>query len=154
GIPMVAVGPGGEVFIIYTTGINIKMDRSLDGGVTWLAVDRTVAQTVAPTQQGNGGLYALITPIIAVDRTNGPFRGRLYVVGNDGRNGDPDIYITSSADNGTTWTAPLRVNDDYVGGGAEQVHPTVWVDDAGHVHVQFLDRREDPANLKLAIYLA
>jgi hypothetical protein len=46
------------------------------------------------------------------------------------------------------------VNDDYLGGGAEQIHPTVWVDEAGHVHVAFLDRRDDPANLKLAVYLA
>src|SRR5882672_12338959 len=29
-----------------------------------------------------------------------------------------------------------------------------WVDDARHLHVQFLDRRDDPANLKLAVYLA
>jgi hypothetical protein len=154
GIPMVAVGPGGEVYIVYKISNTIKMDRSLDGGVTWLLTDRTVALSVPPTFQGNGGLYAFVTPIIAVDRTNGPFRGRLYVVWADGRNGDVDVYMTSSADSGTTWTAPLRVNDDYVGGGAEQLHPTVWVDDAGHVHVQFLDRREDPANLKLAIYLA
>jgi hypothetical protein len=103
---------------------------------------------------GQRGLHAVVTPNIAVDRTNGPFRGRLYVVWADGRNGDVDVYMASSADTGTTWTAPLRVNDDYVGGGAEQIQPTVWVDDAGHVHVQFLDRRDDPANLKLAVYLA
>jgi hypothetical protein len=102
----------------------------------------------------NGNLNASAIAVIAVDRTNGPNRGRLYVVWNDARNGDVDVFLTSSSDQGTTWTAPTRVNDDYVGGGADQLEPWVWVDDAGHVHVQFLDRRDDPANLKLSVYLA
>jgi hypothetical protein len=153
-IPMVAVGPGSEVYVVYKNGSVIKLDRSVNGGVTWLTVDRTVAAFIAPTFSGNGGLHANVTPNIAVDRSNGPFRGRLYVVWADGRNGDADIYMASSADTGTTWTAPVRVNDDYIGGGAEQIQPMDWVDDAGHLHVQFLDRRDDPANLKLAVYLA
>jgi hypothetical protein len=152
--PMLAVGPVGEVYIVYSGGTIVKLDRSLDNGATWLPLDRTVAATTPPPFSNNGGLTALLIPTIAVDRTNGPFRGRLYVAWCDGRNADTDIYMASSADQGTTWTAPLRVNDDYVGGGTDQVHPTLWVDDAGHVHVQFLDRREDPANLKLAVYLA
>jgi hypothetical protein len=154
GLPMLAVGPGGEVYIVYYSGTSYKLDRSLDNGVTWLAVDRTVAATTPPPSPVTGGLLANRAITVAVDRTNGPFRGRLYVVWADGRNVDADIFMASSADSGTTWTAPLRVNDDYVGGGTDQVQPMVWVDDVGHVHVQFLDRRDDPANLKFALYLA
>ena len=63
----------------------------------------------------------ILGPTLAVDRTNGPFRGWLYVVWNDTRNGDADVYLTSSPDRGTTWTAPVRVNDDDVGGGTDQI---------------------------------
>ena len=153
-LPMIAVGPNGEVYVLYWNGGRYALDRSLDQGVTWLATDRTVATRHGVPNPVNGGLRTSAIVAIAVDRTSGPFRGRLYVVMNDGRNRDADVYLTSSSDLGTTWTTPVRVNDDYVGGGTDQVQPTVWVDDAGHVHVQFLDRREDVANLKLSIYLA
>jgi hypothetical protein len=153
-LPMVAVGPGGEVYITYTNASRIMLDRSLDQGVTWLPVDRLVANVTRAPNPGGGVLRTTVIPTIAVDRTSGPFSGRLYVVWCDGRNGDPDIYLTSSSNQGASWTTPIRVNDDYVGGGADQVQPTVWVDDAGHVHVQFLDRRDDVANLKLSVYLA
>ena len=131
-VPMLAVGPGGEVYVVYIGGGTIiRLDRSLDNGVTWLPIDRNVANIQSPPPSVNGGLASNRFPTVAVDRTNGPFRGRLYVVWADGRNGDVDIYMTSSADTGTTWTAPVRVNDDYVGGGTDQVQPTVWVDDVG-----------------------
>ena len=152
---MVAVGPGGEVYVVYKNGSVIKLDRSVNGGVTWLTVDRTGCRVHRTHVFGQRRVACRpLSPNIAVDRSNGPFRGRLYVVWADGRNGDADIYMASSADTGTTWTAPVRVNDDYIGGGAEQIQPMDWVDDAGHLHVQFLDRRDDPANLKLAVYLA
>jgi hypothetical protein len=153
-LPMVTVGPNGEVYVLYLIGSRYWLDRSLDKGVTWLSTDRLVVTRIPPQSSVNGGIRTSPIATIAVDRTNGPFKGRLYVVWNDGRNGDADIYLTSSSNQGVSWTTPIRVNDDYVGGGTDQVHPTVWVDDAGHVHVQFLDRRDDAANLKFSVYLA
>ena len=154
-LPMVAVGPNGEVYVLYLGASNrYRLDRSLDKGVTWLSNDILVAASSPAPNPVTGGLRTNRIATIAVDRSNGPFRGRLYVVWNDGRNADADIYLTSSANNGTSWTTPIRVNDDYVGGGTDQVQPMVWVDDLGHVHVQFLDRRDDVANLKFSVYLA
>ena len=46
--------------------------------------------------------------------------GRIYVVWPDSRNGDPDILLIWSGDGGTTWSAPVRVNDDAVGNKADQ----------------------------------
>jgi len=106
-----------------------------------------------------GGLNGLSVgnvplPKIAVDRGNGPFRGRIYLVWMDIRFGGPDIVLSSSSDGGSTWSAPIRVNDDAVGNGADQFLPWVNVDDTGAVQVTFLDRRADPANLSYAIDLA
>ena len=48
----------------------------------------------------------------------------------------------------------MRVNDDPAGSPADQFLPWVDVDAAGRVHVTFLDRRDDPANVNFALYLA
>jgi len=47
-----------------------------------------------------------------------------------------------------------RVNDDPVSGPADQFLPWVNVDETGRLLVTFLDRRDDPANVKFALYLA
>jgi hypothetical protein len=155
-ISMLDVGPGGEIYVVYVsqTTFAVRMDRSLDAGISWLGNDRAVVQPVVAPHPVNGGLKNIIIPDIAVDRTGGPFSGRIYVTWVDARDGDSDIYLTFSSDQADSWSTPVRVNDDIPGGGADQVQPTVWVDSAGHVHVRFLDRREDPDNLLLGVYLA
>ncbi len=155
GVSMPAVGPDGQIYVSRLQGDDILLNRSLDGGQTWLATDKTVAaDVVIPSDPANGGVRTSLIPAMAVDRSNGAHRGRIYVVWNDERNGDPDILLTYSSDQGDTWSTPERVNDDYTGGGTDQLFPWVWVNDSGQVQVMFLDRREDPANLKFAIYLA
>jgi len=150
------VGPDGDIYVIWSNfGSTIYFDRSLDDGVSWLDPDRTVNNQIdAPRSPLNGGFRNPQIPAIAVDRTNGPFRDRIYVVWGDERLGDPDILISYSGDKGDTWSAPLRVNDDVIGNDADQFFPWVTVDASGAVHVTFLDRREDPSGLLLAMYLA
>lgn len=46
-------------------------------------------------------------PVIAMDRSDGPFRGRLYVAWPGARNGRCEVLFTSSADTGRTWSAPM-----------------------------------------------
>ena len=41
----------------------------------------------------------------AVDRSDGPYRGRLYAVWPDQRFGDQDIVLARSDDRGETWSA-------------------------------------------------
>ena len=51
---------------------------------------------------------------VAVDRSNGPTRGYVYVLASVTTfDGDPsDVYITRSTDGGTTFGTAVRVNDD------------------------------------------
>jgi hypothetical protein len=51
-------------------------------------------------------------PSLAIDRTSGPFRDRLYVTWPDYRSGHCEILFTVSADKGKTWLRPTVVNDD------------------------------------------
>lgn len=154
----VSVGPGGEIYVTWRDNVRhrtIFFDRSLDGGATWLSQDIAVNDQVRPPAETlNGITQNPLFPVNAVDRSQGPHRGRIYVVWADKRFGSPDILLSRSDDRGNTWSAPIRVNDDSVKNRADQFLPWVVVDDSGHVHVNFLDRREDPNNLLYAMYQA
>ncbi len=152
----VVVGPGGAIDMIWDNLTDhIWFSRSLDGGATWLANPvAVVGNFVPPPATLKGGFRDFLIPAFEIDDSSGPYRGRLYVVWADNRNGDPDILLAWSADGGNTWSAPVRVNDDAIGNGADQFLPSLAVDDSGAVQVSFLDRRNDPNGLIYAEYLA
>lgn len=151
-----AVGPNGEIYVVWSNfSSRLWFDRSFDQGASWRDPDIAAVTGIVKAQDPlPGGFRNPLIPAIAADRSNGPFRGRVYVVWNDQRFGDPDILISWSDDDGDTWSAPARVNDDVLGNDADQFFPWVTVDDAGAVHVTFLDRRDDAGGILFAMYLA
>ncbi len=134
------VGPGGEVYVVWGGAFNgrIWFDRSLDGGMTWLRHDAFVASTNRGEAQGHFGYFF---PAIAVDRSAGPYRGRIYAVWDNRIPEGDDILLAWSDDRGDHWSDPLRVNDDAPGNGALHFHQWVVVDERGHVHVAWVDER-------------
>ncbi len=153
--PIPMVGPGGEVYVAWMgLGFSrIWFDRSLDGGTSWMDQDIPVVDVTAP-QFSLPDFANLNLAAVAVDRSSGPNRGRLYVVWPDQRFGSPDILLSRSSDRGSTWSAPIRVNDDAPANHADQAGPWVVVDERGRVQVTFLDSREDPSGTRYAMYLA
>ncbi|HEU5198538.1 MAG TPA: sialidase family protein, partial [Ktedonobacterales bacterium] len=124
--------------------------QSKDGGATWNApVDAATVYDV-PFHFNNSCFRNFSLPAFAADPTN----GTLYLSWSDERNGDADILLSRSTDGGTTWDAPVRVNDDPVGNGKDQFQPQVAVAPNGVVSVMFFDRRNDPNNFKVDAYLA
>src|SRR5947208_1460470 len=79
------------------------------------------------------------------DATGGPFNNRLYLVYTDetvNENNDTDILMRTSTDDGATWSAPVRVNDDATTNS--QFLPYVALDaTTGTVAVGFHDCRND-----------
>jgi hypothetical protein len=79
------------------------------------------------------------------DATGGPFNNRIYLVYTDetvNENNDTDILMRTSTDDGATWSAPVRVNDDAT--TRSQFLPYVALDPAtGVVAVGFHDCRND-----------
>jgi hypothetical protein len=152
-----AVGPNGEIYVLWSNFNNaLYFDRSLDQGNTWLPNDVVVTNTIdQPRSPLDGGFRNPLIPALAADATSGPLSGRIYAVWGDERfSGDPDIALSWSDDRGDTWSAPARVNDDVIGNDADQFFAWVTVDANGHVHVTYLDRRDDPDGLLLAMYLS
>jgi hypothetical protein len=84
-----------------------------------------------------------VMPSLAVDRSTGPHAGRVYVTWFDHAAGNGETMLSWS-DDGATWSAPVRVNDD--AGAADQFMPSVSVGPDGTLDVSWIDRRDDPAN--------
>jgi hypothetical protein len=148
-----AVGPKGEVYLVWAGPLGLVFDRSLDGGLTF-GKDKVIGSmpggwdfSVPGLDRANG------MPVTGVDLSNGPDKGTLYVNWIDDRNGDPDVFLMSSRDGGETWSAPIRVNDDPLKNGKVQFFTWMSVDPIdGAVNVVFYDRRDtEGAQTKLTL---
>lgn len=145
-----AVGPDGTLYAIWSQDDDLMFTSSRDGGKTFSRA-RPIIHT-API------MFAIDT----LDRANGfpqiavdPKSKRLYVTWSDYRNGDIDVFISSSDDGGKHWPPAARVNNDSVHNGAEQFFQWLAVDPLdGSVNVIFYDRRNDPRNRKQVVVLA
>jgi hypothetical protein len=145
-----AVGPDGTLYLIWSQDYDLMFVSSRDGGKTFSHA-RPIIHT-API------MFAINT----LDRANGfpqiaidPRSKRLYVTWSDYRNGDLDVFISSSDDGGKHWTPAARANNDPVRDGAEQFFQWLAVDPVdSSVNVIFYDRRNDPKNRKQIVVLA
>ncbi|HYL96457.1 MAG TPA: sialidase family protein, partial [Terriglobales bacterium] len=81
--------------------------------------------------------------------------GVLYVTWSDYRNGDVDVFCSTSRDRGHKWSPAVRVNSDSIHDGTDQFFQWLAVDpQSGAANVIFYDRREDPQNVKTKVTLA
>ncbi|WP_202617505.1 Ig-like domain-containing protein, partial [Roseimaritima sediminicola] len=98
----------------------------------------------------------LTVPSIAVDQSQGPFRGRVYasytVATNAGSTDDTDVVVTYSDDLGETWSPPVVV---HAASESSQFLPWLDVDPwTGAVGVVFYDTRQDSDDEQTLTYLA
>jgi hypothetical protein len=154
----IAVGPGpngGKVIVTYqsptggqgpaTIFANVDADGLGAGG---FGARITVSSTnvggfdFIPAQSGRS---IDAEAGVVWDATGGPFNNRIYLVYTDetvNENNDTDIEMRTSTDDGATWSAPVRVNDDATTNS--QFLPYVALDSTtGTVAVGFHDCRND-----------
>jgi hypothetical protein len=147
---MPAVGRNGIVYVFWQSGSQIQFNKSTNGGQTVGSAAGVASYTGFSDPHFRRPIY----PSGAVDNSGGPNDGTVYVVWHSASAGDPDIFLAKSSNGGTTWSSPIRVNDDPVGNGRDQFMPWVSVDEKGTVVVKFFDRRADPSNLRQHTYVA
>ncbi|MEJ2007550.1 MAG: sialidase family protein [Acidobacteriota bacterium] len=148
------VGADGTLYVVWAGGTHLVFTYSKDGG-----------RTFAPSR----GLIPIAPPyfhISNIDRTDGfpsvsidPHgangAGLLYVTWSDYRNGDVDVFCSTSSDRGQTWTPAVRVNSDAIHDGLDQFFQWLAVDPVtGAANIVFYDRRNDPDNQKADVVLA
>src|SRR5579864_8756559 len=147
-----AVGPDGTLYVVWADGNSIVLAQSRDGGHSF-SRSRKILDTapsyfdVEDVSRSNG------FPQIGIDPRGK--NGVLYVTWSDYRNGDVDVFCSTSRDRGRTWSPAVRVNSDSVHDGADQFFQWLAVDPpTGAANVIFYDRREDAQNVKTKVTLA
>jgi hypothetical protein len=166
----VALGPGGEVFVIWQFGpfanaqppeagptAGIRFARSLDDGRTFTAT-RDVAVVNALWENPPAGFskdnlsnYPRIT--VALD---GSHRGRIYVtyassiapvdaLATEQSLVSSQVYLIHSDNLGGTWSTPVPLGPPVPASGVKRFWPTAAVHPGGEVSVVYTESREEQA---------
>jgi hypothetical protein len=150
-----AINADGKLFVAWSNGGVIYLDRSYDGGKTWLSNDLAIGRHPGGGQITVPGIQRChSTPVLAVDNSLSYLRGTLYLVWADQSNGenDTDIWFMRSTNRGDLWTQPRRINMDSI--GRHQFLPSLTVDEAtGILYIVYYDRRSYD-DLRTDVYLA
>ena len=157
-----AVGNNGELYVCGASPFTaaVKVAKSLDAQNPSLVPTWTTVSTA-----NLGGFITSSTPInpvgltgqiyIDVDRSNGPGRDNVYVVGSvqPYLNSDPaDVKFNKSTNGGITWmTPPLKINDDTDTTNTQWL-ATMSVAPNGRIDVIWLDTRDNPGSDSSALY--
>ncbi|MBM2840923.1 MAG: C-terminal target protein [Bacteroidetes bacterium] len=158
---------GGCVYFVSTTGAaqatTFNFFCSTDGGATFTPKSNLTVAGYVGTLNTVGRLTINNArtrpyPMIAADNSNGPYRGRLYLVyaSNEpaGNGNKPDIFIQYSTDQGATWTPrSQRINDNPNPTLTNEWFPFIWCDkNTGRLYAKWYDMRNDPTNLRAWVY--
>ena len=152
----IAIGPTGQVMVTYqnntggagpsTIFVNVDADGLGAGGFgpAVAATTTNVGGTrLIPAQSNNFGIDAEAG--LAYDRSGGVTNGRVHLVYTDApttSSNDTNIFTRFSTDNGVTWSAAVRINDD--AGTNSQFLPRIALDQTtGNIAVSWYDSRND-----------
>ena len=108
------VGPEGQIYVSWAGPAGIVFDKSTNGGTSW-GNDVFVSAMPGGWDFDVPGIYRCNgMPITMCDISYSPYRGHVYVVWSDQRNGatNTDIFMSKSTDEGNTWSTPVKVNND------------------------------------------
>jgi len=129
-IPSVAVDGEGVIYAVWNdaredTARRVYFAKSTDGGSSFGQSVRVDDSPAESTQ---------LNPRIAVDTS-----GDVYVVWQDSRSGNWDIYFSKSTDGGVSFSTPnVKVSDE---GLFAKFWPMVAVDSEGNVYIVWQDAR-------------
>ncbi len=128
-----------QLYVVWADDRNglddIYFNRSLDGGVSWIANDIRL-------ESDTPGAYTSTLPTIACDQD------RVSVAWYDNRFGAQDIFLNHSPDRGGSWLIEEeRVDDDPAGSG-HSLQPKAC-SEGSRVWVTWTDQRDGPGDVYL-----
>ena len=160
----IAISPTGKVAVVYQNNgsgqgpDSIKFNLDANG----LAAGGFGAQSIV-TNTNVGGFDFIPAQAgrsidaeanLAYDRSGGVHDGRLYMVYVDetiNESNNTDIFLRYSDNDGSTWSAPIKVNDDVT--TRSQFNPAIAVDQTtGAVAITWYDARNSSTNTRAQIF--
>jgi hypothetical protein len=147
------VAPDGSLFVAWHDVHNnrIAVSSSTDGGQTFgptstIAATQTDFDIAVPAENVRG---ALVYPSCG----SAP-AGALYCSWMDGTlSTGTDVFVSRSSGPGTSWSAPVRVNDDPASAVNDQFNQWLAVDPTdGSVNLSWNDTRNDPSRVSTDIF--
>jgi PEP-CTERM motif len=160
----ITIGPGGRVAVAYETPSGGSGPATLRVAVNATgntAGSFTLSAGAVPTNVG-GFLSIPAQPSrtvdaevgLAYDNSNGPHRGRLYMVYTDRATtatSDTNIFTRFSDNDGATWSSPVRVNTD--AGTNSQFFSKIALDPTtGNIAVVWYDARNSASNNRVELW--
>ncbi|MFA5403349.1 MAG: T9SS type A sorting domain-containing protein [Ignavibacteria bacterium] len=148
------VGPSGEVYCVWATPNttsnledHIAFSKSVNGGSSWSAPTNILTINGIKGTILNTGIRSHSFPSMAVDKSGGAFNGYIYICWAQKNltpaGSDADICFSYSANNGGSWSNPVKVNSDPINNGKLQFLPRISVDQSnGKIAVIFYDTRD------------
>lgn len=138
-----AVGPNGEIYVVWARNDSLWINVSLDDGTTWFAKEQFVIEQPQGWVIDIPGIYRCNgLPVTACDVSTAQTKGNLYVNWADQLNGtdNTDIWLVKSSDGGKTWSDRIKVNTDE--GESHQFLTWMTIDQTtGYLYFVFYDRR-------------
>lgn len=172
--PNLTIAPNGDVYVAWLNvdvtnnapgpkAGAIYIDRSTDGGVTWGA--DTLARNVSTlpnhlatlnNQASQDDARSRGFPVIEADPTDATGQ-TLYLTWAEDPDGtisgdEADIYFMRSLNGGTTWSTPLRVNNDATIN--DQFAPWMDVKADGTIDIAWYDKRLAPNDDAWDVFIA
>jgi PKD repeat protein len=164
----IQTGPNGEVYVAWTVYDSWPSDetalglaKSTNGGVSFAPATRIISNIRGIRNTETSKNHRVNSfPSMAVDISGGPNNGNIYIVwanvGVPGINtgSDIDVYMIRSTNGGSTWSTPIRVNQDPIGQGREHYFPWITCDPvSGELSVVFYDDR-NVASTQCEVFVA
>ncbi len=155
GCDVVTYGSAGTVYVTWACPqsggtyqeIFYGFGKSTNGGVSWVsAADHAFPGAgIRGNLTNKNNLRVNSFPRIDVDKSSGTYAGRIYIVYTQKNlapaGSDADVVLRYSSDQGTTWSAGIRVNQDAMNNGKTQWFPAIKVDASGGVNIAYYDDR-------------
>jgi hypothetical protein len=111
----------------------VYVTKSTDGGTTWATPVMAIDATAAPD-------VPIDRPWLAIDNSNGPFNGSLYLVTKSIKEATSThhIYLVRSANDGVTWGTAKILDDVLPVGGTANTMGVPCVSSSGVLYVNYL----------------
>ena len=158
--------PNGDVYMIcaepLTTGSYtedyICFAKSTNGGQTFTANEQAIDVNGIRGNLKSTAIRVNSFPWMAVDKTGGLYNGNIYIVWAQKSlapaGSDPDICFAKSTNGGTSFSTPVRVNQDPINNGRDQYFGNICVDASGGINIDYYDSRNPTTNDTVEVYLS